>query len=124
MWLDSIRKILGIQPRTKRNRGKRPDTQRHKARLQLEVLEDRITPSGATLSISALDAIKPEGNIGTTPFTFTVSRSSSSGTASVSYAVTGSGTNQANATDFGGTFPSGTVSFTNGQASKVLTINV
>ena len=65
---------------------------------------------------------KLEGNSGTTPFTFTVTRSgSTAGTSSVSYAVSG-GT--ADAADFGGTLPSGTVSFAAGETSKTVTLNV
>ncbi|MFM6407173.1 MAG: Calx-beta domain-containing protein, partial [Microcystis sp.] len=47
------------------------------------------------------------------------------GTNNVNWAVTGSGSNPANATDFiGGLFPSGTLSFAPGEASKVITVNV
>ena len=46
---------------------------------------------------------------------------STAGTSSVSYAVSG-GT--ANAADFGGTLPSGTVSFAAGETSKTITVNV
>jgi hypothetical protein len=38
--------------------------------------------------------------------------------------VTGSGANPANAADFGGTLPSGTVSFAAGETSKTITVNV
>jgi hypothetical protein len=77
-------------------------------------------PGLHTFSIGALDAVKPEGDTGTTDFTFTVTRSSNSGTDSVSYAVTG-----AQATDFaGGILPSGTVTFLKGETSKVITIHV
>src|SRR3954452_24651479 len=81
--------------------------------------------SGVTvpaLSITADQTSKAEGNSGTTPFTFTVTRSgSTAGTSSVSYAVSG-GT--ANAADFGGTLPSGTVSFAAGETSKTVTLKV
>ena len=74
------------------------------------------------LSITADQTNKLEGNSGTTPFTFTVARSgSTAGTSSASYAVSG-GT--ANAADFGGTLPSGTVSFAAGETSKTVTLNV
>ena len=42
----------------------------------------------------------------------------------MNWAVTGSGTNAANATDFGGTLPSGTVNFAVGETSKTITVNV
>ena len=52
--------------------------------------------AAATLAIAATDADKAEGNSGSTPFTFTVTRSGdTSGASSVNYAVTGSGTNAA-----------------------------
>ena len=77
------------------------------------------------LGITATDATKAEGNSGTTPFTFTVSRSGlTTGATTVNYAVTGSGTNPANGADFGGTLPSGQVSFAAGDKSETLTINV
>ena len=46
------------------------------------------------------------------------------GTNSVDWGVTGSGTNPANAADFGGTLPTGTVSFAAGETSKTITVNV
>ncbi|MBF9034438.1 ExeM/NucH family extracellular endonuclease [Rhodobacterales bacterium HKCCE2091] len=75
---------------------------------------------GNSFSIAATDASKAEGNAGTTPFTFTVTRTDGTGAASVDYAVSGA----ADAADFGGTLPSGTVSFADGETSKVLTIGV
>jgi len=80
---------------------------------------------GKIISIAALDASKAEGSSGTTAFTFTVSRIGDTvGTATVNYAVTGSGTNPTVGADFGGTLPSGTFSIPDGQASATLTINV
>ena len=79
----------------------------------------------ASLSIAATDASKDEGNSGTTPFTFTVTRDGdTSGVASADYTVSGTGANAADAADFGGTLPSGTVNFAAGEASKVVTVNV
>ncbi len=67
-------------------------------------------------------AVKDEGNSGTTPFTFTVTRSGDrSGSTTVNYAVSST---QANAADFGGSFPTGTVNFGPNDASQVITINV
>src|SRR5262249_29643323 len=82
--------------------------------------------SGASLAIAATDASKAEGNTGSTPFTFTVTRSGdTTGASSATYIVTGSGANAANAADFtGATLPTGTVSFAAGQTSKLVTINV
>jgi len=83
------------------------------------------TPSLASLMIAATNANQSEGNSGNTAFTFTVTRSGdTTGASSVNYEITGSGTNVANATDFGGTLPSGTVSFAANETSKVITVNV
>ena len=73
-----------------------------------------------TVSIAATSASKVEGSTGTTPFTFTVTRSSGVGTSSVNYAVAHVGTS---ADDFSGA-TSGTVSFLAGETSKVITLNV
>jgi len=60
-----------------------------------------------------------EGDFSYTPFTFTVSRSTSVGMSSVDWAVTtGTGPGDADASDFGGYLPSGTVSFYDGEMSK------
>ena len=79
----------------------------------------------STLSISTASAVNLEGHSSTTPFTFTVTRAgNTSGAASVNYAVTGSGANPANAADFGGSLPSGTVSFLATETTKTITVNV
>ncbi len=58
------------------------------------------------LAVAAASATKAEGSSGTTPFTFTVTRSGdSSGATTVNYAVTGSGAHAADAADFGGALP-------------------
>jgi uncharacterized protein len=84
------------------------------------------TPTpGATLSIAALSASLAEGAPGdSTSFTFTVTRSDGTGTASVNYAVTGTANNGADAADFGGLLPAGTVSFAEGETQKTITITV
>lgn len=75
-----------------------------------------------TLAIAATDAVKAEGDSGNTSFTFTVTRSGdTTGTTDVDYAVTSSA---ADATDFGGSLPSGTVSFATGETTQTITINV
>ncbi|TRU34674.1 MAG: VCBS repeat-containing protein, partial [Microcystis aeruginosa Ma_MB_F_20061100_S20] len=73
-----------------------------------------------SLAITATNASQTEGNTGTKAFTFTVTRSGdTSGSSSANWAVTGSGANQANATDFvGGTLPSGTVNFAATETSQ------
>src|SRR5439155_1395528 len=79
----------------------------------------------ADLSIAATSASLPEGNSGNTAFAFTVTRTGNlNSAASANFAVTGSGTNKADANDFGGTLPSGTVSFAAGEATKTITVNV
>ncbi|MFM6308823.1 MAG: Calx-beta domain-containing protein, partial [Dolichospermum sp.] len=79
-----------------------------------------------TLVIAATNANQTEGNSGSKAFTFTVTRAvNTTGANNVNWAVTGSGTSAANATDFvGGVLPSGTVSFAAGETSKVITVNV
>ena len=79
----------------------------------------------ASLAISPTSATNAEGDAATSAFTFTVTRSNDlSGASSASYAVTGSGANPADATDFGGVLPSGTVDFAATETSKVITVDV
>ncbi|MEI6257766.1 MAG: Calx-beta domain-containing protein, partial [Planctomycetota bacterium] len=80
-----------------------------------------------TLVIAATSADKVEGTgAGTTPFTFTVTRGGDlAASSTVSWAVTGSGTNQASAADFAGSvLPSGSMSFAANEATKTITVNV
>jgi len=79
-----------------------------------------------TVSIAAAASVKAEGNSGSTAFTFTVSRAGSvAAGATVSYSVTGSAANPANAADFAGNvLQSGVVSFSAGEIARTLTINV
>lgn len=81
--------------------------------------------SATEVSIAATNAVQSEGDSSTTAFTFTVTRSVDvSGTLTVDYAVTGSGSNPASASDFGGTLPTGTVSFAEGVLTQLVTIDV
>ena len=77
----------------------------------------------ASLAIAATSADKAEGQSGSTPFTFTVTRTGDlSGGVSASWAVGGEGVNGA---DFaGGELPSGVVNFAAGESSKVVTVEV
>ncbi|MBC7818956.1 MAG: hypothetical protein IAG10_18870, partial [Planctomycetaceae bacterium] len=85
----------------------------------------RVVAEIPTLSLTTASTSSLEGNSGNTGFAYTITRTDdTSGSASVNFAVTGSGTNAATASDFGGTLPSGTISFAAGEASKTLTINV
>ena len=79
-----------------------------------------------TLAIVANNADQFEGNAGVTPFTFTISRGGvTSGSTTVNWAVTGGGINAADAADFeNGAFPSGSVTFGNGETSKSVSFNV
>ena len=77
------------------------------------------------ISVFGLDADKLEGDSGTTPFTFTVTRiGDTTGASTVDFSVSGSGGDAADATDFGGVFPSGIVTFGAGETSQVVTIDV
>lgn len=71
-----------------------------------------------TLSIAATTASKNEGNTGTTPFTFTVTRSAGIGSSTVNWSIVHGTTNAA---DFSGA-TSGSVTFASGQTSKVITV--
>jgi hypothetical protein len=77
-------------------------------------------PPAPKATISVSDVQQNEGNAGQTNFSFIVSRTSGTGTASVKYA-TAFGTN-ADAADFAA--QSGTVNFLNGETSKLVTIKV
>jgi subtilisin-like proprotein convertase family protein len=82
-------------------------------------------PSAPTLAIAPTNAVQTEGNSGNKAFTFTVTRTGNlSSTNTVNWAVTGSGPNPANANDFGGTLPSGSITFAANQASSVISVNV
>jgi 2',3'-cyclic-nucleotide 2'-phosphodiesterase (5'-nucleotidase family)/sugar lactone lactonase YvrE len=80
----------------------------------------------ATLSLAPLSADKAEGNIGSTPFTFTIQRDGDpSGPVTVAWAVTASGPNPADALDFAGAvLPSGVATLAPWQTSQQITINV
>ena len=77
------------------------------------------------LSIESIDTVLNEGNTGSSSITFRVTRTGDVSLATtVNFAVTGSGANPADANDFGGTFPSGTVTFGVGSTMEMLTIQV
>lgn len=86
--------------------------------------EISFVPQLPTISISALDANKPEGDSGTTPFTFEITRTGNlSGESTISYAVSGSGLMPTDWQDFSGA-SIGTVAFATGESSKTISINV
>ncbi|MGD1879800.1 MAG: Calx-beta domain-containing protein, partial [Kiloniellaceae bacterium] len=86
------------------------------------ILNDDAAPPAIFYGIAADEAVKAEGDAGSTAFTFTVTRSGDTSAAgSVDYAVSGA----ADGTDFtGGTLPSGSLSFAAGEASKTVTVDV
>ncbi|MDH6062859.1 glycosyl hydrolase family 18 protein, partial [Umezakia ovalisporum] len=82
-------------------------------------------PETPEIAIAPTNAIQLEANTGNTPYTFTVTRTGDTSTTSTAnWAVTGTGDNPANAGDFGGTIPTGTVTFASGVTSQVITVNV
>ena len=104
-----------------------------------DVLTGSLTPGltngfGNTTSIFALrdslanvasgDVSLDEGNAGTTAFIFTVTRTNGCLGATVFYDVTPTGANAADAADFGGSLPTGSVSFNTGETSKDITVLV
>ena len=94
---------------------------------QVEDYTINITAGGGTPSIAISGSpSQNEGNAGNTAFNFTVTRTGNNANASsATWAVTGSGGNPANAADFGGTLPSGTVTFPAGSsATQTITVNV
>ncbi len=76
-----------------------------------------------TVTISGTPSLN-EGNAGTTAYTFTVTRTASCAAASVDFAITGTGANPADAADFGGALPTGTVNFAAGATTASITVNV
>jgi Ca2+-binding RTX toxin-like protein len=90
----------------------------------IDIIIEGDAPVGAKLAISGPGSFA-EGDSGTLAFSYTVTRSGdTSGTSTVRWAVTGSGSNPADAADFGGTLPSGMVTFAAGETSKTITVNV
>jgi hypothetical protein len=79
-------------------------------------------PPAATQQPTAL----PEGNAGSTVFSFQVQRSgNTNGQSLVNWSVTGIGTNPANAADFaGGVLPGGTLNFQPGETTKTVEVQV
>lgn len=118
-----------------RKRAKRGRRSPRRVSPELDTLEKRLNPGailGVDVFVAAVDADKPEGDQGVTPFLFIVTRSGDpSGATTVHYAVDGGGTinpadAEADANDFpGGVFPAGQVVFDPGDTSpKTITIPV
>ena len=82
-------------------------------------------PEPNRIAIIENTVLRSEGNDGNTSYTFTVTRTGQiTGTLNVPYTVNGSGSNPADASDFGGSFPSGTAAFASGESAKQITIDV
>ena len=90
---------------------------------QIQVTGDDSSGNGeTTLAIAPNNATQAEGDSGTIPFIFTVTRSGdTSSTTDVNFTVS---SNQADASDFGGTLPAGTVNFAANETSQEITVDV
>ena len=85
----------------------------------------RIINDDTSLAISPPVISQQEGNSGKTFYTFTVTRSGLlSGSSTAQWSVAGIGVHPADADDFGGSFPTDTVTFAAGETSKTITIEV
>ncbi|MBK8320983.1 MAG: DUF4214 domain-containing protein [Betaproteobacteria bacterium] len=89
----------------------------------LSIYEDIDILTQPAIGITAGQSLVNEGQIGSTPFSFTVTRTGIlAGASSVLWYVSSS---QANGSDFaGGLFPSGAISFATGESSKTVTIYI
>ncbi|MFM9111388.1 MAG: ELWxxDGT repeat protein, partial [Prochlorococcaceae cyanobacterium] len=78
------------------------------------------------LNIGSISGSQPEGDSGPSSFSFTIERSGdTTGSTTVSWAVSGTGNHQANGTDFmGGVLPSGTELFGPGETSRTFFMSV
>jgi hypothetical protein len=93
--------------------------------LGVIINDDQPPPPPPELAIGPATVAHEEGNVNTTAFVYTVTRTGDLSQASaVDWAVTGSGANAANAADFGGVLPSGTATFLANQATATITILV
>ena len=88
------------------------------------ILNDDVAPA-TSYAVAAASATLAEGNSGPTAFSFTVTRSGTvTGSGSVAWSVAGSGASPADAADFGGSLPGGTVVFAAGQVAQTVTVLV
>ena len=93
-------------------------------RLNVNAFLNTVAPP--ELSISASQAYRREGQGGSTPFSFLITRKGgTSGEESVSWSVSGLGFTPADGADFSGLqFPTGSVSFASGELTKTIIIDV
>jgi hypothetical protein len=87
---------------------------------------NQLQPIPPTLSIGVASADHSEGDAGSKAYTVTVIRTGdTTGASAAAWAVTGSGSNPANAADFSGAaLPFGTVNFAGGDTSQTITVQV
>ena len=85
-----------------------------------------ITNDDTAFAVVGVSASQAEGQSGTTAYVYNIVRAGvTAGTATVAWTVAGDGDNQATGADFsGGAFPSGTVTFADGQATQSITLLV
>ena len=78
----------------------------------------------SVVSIAGADAVRAEGNRGSTAFTFTLTRTGSTeGSSRVDWTVSGSGAAAATARDFSGNrLPSGSVTFRKGETERTIIV--
>ena len=82
-------------------------------------------PQPTRLIVTTGSAALNEGDSGTTPFTFAVSRTGPTiDPLTINYTVLGSGSSPADSADFGGGFPSGVVTLSAGQSGRNFTVSV
>jgi hypothetical protein len=85
----------------------------------------RIVNDDSAFSVAPLASVVADGSGRPQQVTFTVARAGiATQPASVGWQITGSGERPADGADFGGTLPSGRVTFAAGETSKVVTVQV
>jgi hypothetical protein len=93
-------------------------------RLEVAAAGGVVVNDDGDLNIAAVEAAQFEGDSSPTKFTYLVTRTGdTSQPVTVDFAVAGSGANPADAADFGGTLPSGTVAFAAGEGTHVVTFD-
>ena len=86
---------------------------------------DQVSFVDRQYSVLAFDGARIEGDSGTVAVEYTVlSEGGSASVGSVGYVITGSGAHPADAADFGGAFPSGTINFAANETQQTITIYV
>ncbi len=91
--------------------------------IEIPSIDGTVINDDTGLSIAAVTTNLDEGDTGTVTHTFVVTRSGITTEATtVEWSVVGSGLNEADEDDFGGSFPSGTISFAPGETSQVITV--